>query len=63
MIYNALSARNWVDFYPCVLTGAGETSCPPGARHGHCEDCQVRGSEGSRHGEGIEAPRRGKHLS
>lgn len=46
-----------------VLTGAGKTPCPPGARYGHCEDCQVRGSQGSRHGEGIEASQRRKHLS
>lgn len=55
----------WLDFDFSfhVLTGVGETTCPAGARHGHSEDHEVRGSKGSRHGEGTEAPQRGKHLS
>lgn len=60
IIYSALNAPVWVDLY---LTGAGEASCPPGARHGHCEDGEVGGGEGSRHGEGTEAPQGGKRLS
>lgn len=52
-----------VDFHLHELAGAGETSCPPRARHDYCEDCKVRGSKGSRPGKGVEAPQRRKCLS